>query len=267
MNESVSVHPSVVVDAALLKEDRENSGFTQLSFSAECESVSLATVRRAEQGHKIIKSSLSRMATVLGHSAERYILDAPIPVDNKTVPILVGEWTGFFVEDDHGTQPYITIEAITIRQNGRHIEGELLTTTLSKERAEKFVDCKIVDNVLSGSLIIETPTQPAVRSMFIQTLSRNNDWLDGYCSWLDPVSDIIESSRMLSVRKNSPFYDRFLEEAQSAIERELFLFRLRKLLEAGYLTDDAITMLSSIDLTPSSATPSTPSAMVATSGR
>lgn len=242
-----NVHPSVDINARLLKKDRKVAGLTQASFAAACESVSLATIRRAEQGHRIIISSLRRMATVLDQDLDRYIAIDDPESSSEYVAWIEGDWAGFYVEADHTFLPYIVSTEISIKQNASRIEGDLLSETPAGQRAEHYRDCTIRNNVLAGFTVVEGLTLPRGLSCINQVSSRNNDWLEGFSTWFDSRTGSAEVSRNIAVRKSSQFFDRYIEEAHFIVQKELTNFRLRKLFEAGYPLMDAVTMLDAIE--------------------
>lgn len=246
------VHPSVQVDGDLLKRDRKEAGYTQVAFTAACESVSLVTVRRAEQGHRIINTSLERMASVLERSATRYIAHDPLDSATEYAVQLEGLWTHFFIEDDRDRSPYVIEETMTLRQAGSRVEGDTISHGLEGTRNSYFEATKVINNVLYGSTIIEDWPIPSGLTSFIQMASRNDDWLEGFGSWYDADSIRVETSRFIAVRQSSTNYQWFADEAKTIMERDLPLFRLRKLMEAGYSIDDAYEMLSVVSPKPGS---------------
>lgn len=246
MSDVRSVHPSVKIDGVLLQKDRKLAGFTQASLCAACDSVSLATIRRAEQGYRIIESSLKRIAKILNHPRERYIVRTPLGAPNNTAISLAGLWTGIYVEANQGTLPYLVVETISIRQDGSSVEGTLINNGLSNAPVERFKDCVLVENVLTGSIWTEGCVPPAGLSTFNLMVTRSGDWLDGYCSWFDVDSDQVEQSRFITVRQDSPNYTRYLSEAKACAEAERSNYRLRKLTESGYELCDAIKMLTAL---------------------
>ena len=247
MKTSNNVHPSVDVNARLLKKDRKIAGFTQASFAAACESVSLATIRRAEQGHRIIISSLRRMAAVLDQDLDRYIAIDDQESSSEYVAWIEGEWAGFYVEADHTFLPFVVKTDISIKQYGARIEGSLLSETPSATRAEQYLDCTISNNVLTGYTRVEGLALPRGLASLYQVSSRNNAWLEGFSTWFDSRTGSAEVSRSIAVRKNSQHFDRYIEEAHFIVKNELTNFRLRKLFEAGYPLMDAVTMLDAIE--------------------
>ncbi|MDA5093665.1 helix-turn-helix transcriptional regulator [Aliiroseovarius sp. KMU-50] len=246
MSETASVHPSVLVNGALLKADRKAAGYTQSSFSAACASVSLVTVRRAEQGHRIIKTSLQRMAAVLEQPIERYFASELSEKKNDYVISVEGKWTSYFVETDHGKPPYLVEEAVEFFQHGSQVTGKAVVETTDEERTEAFDTTKVFRNVVIGTIFTQEWEPPLGMGTLILASSRNNDWLEGFTSWYDTDTDRIEISRNIYVRSGCPSFEKYCEDAKHAMNREIQMFRLRKLVEAGYEMEEAFSMLSSI---------------------
>lgn len=242
MYEQRNVHPSVRLNAELLKSDRKAAGYTQISFEAACGSVSLATIRRAEQGYRVIESALRRMSAVLHHDYDRYVASNDPSSSVEYVAWIAGEWSGYYVETDHTFLPFIVPTNISIKQKGDRIEGNLLSETPAGHRTEKFMDCTVRNNILHGYTRVEGLPLPRGLAAINQVSSRNNDWLEGFSTWFDSRTGSAEASRYIAVRKSSPFYEQYNEEAQVLIGREVVNFRLRKLFEAGYSLGDAVAM-------------------------
>lgn len=242
-----NVHPSANINALLLKSDRKAAGFTQASFAAACDSVSLATIRRAEQGHRVIIASLRRIAKVLEQDIDRYIAVDEPESSVEYVAWVGGEWAGFYVEADHTFNPYIVYTDITIMQHGDRIDGSLLSETPTGQRTERFLDCKVRNGILSGFTAVDGLALPRGLSCLNQVISRNNDWIEGFSTWFDSRTGSPEVSRKLAVRKGSQYYERYIEEARHIATRELTNYRMRKLFESGYEIRDAVKMLDSIE--------------------
>ena len=241
-----NIHPSVAVNAKLLKNDRKAAGYTQASFAAACDSVSLATIRRAEQGHRIIGASLLRMALILEQDIGRYINVARPEPSSEYAAWIGGEWTGLYVEADHSFLPYVITSEISIKQSGIEITGSLLSETPSGSRAERYLDCTIRNNVLAGFTTVDGLPLPRGLACINLVTSRNNEWLEGFSTWFDSRTGSPEVSRNIAVRKSSQHYERYIEEARYIITRELTNYRMRKLFESGYPIRDALTMLEAI---------------------
>jgi len=241
------VHPSININNGLLKNDRKAAGFTQVSFAAACDSVSLATIRRAEQGHRIIVSSLRRMGAVLNQDFERYIVADSPDVESEYVAWIEGEWLAYFVEADRRLLPYIVTVDISITQNANRIDGRWDYTTPTGKHVERLMDCKIQNNVLTGFTAVDGMGLAHGLSCLNQVVSRNNNWLEGFAIWYDTNTARTELSRSIGVKKNCRNFDQYIEEARFLIARELDNYRMRKLVEAGYSIRDAVTMLTAID--------------------
>jgi transcriptional regulator with XRE-family HTH domain len=238
-----NIHSSARVDGALLKRDRKAAGFTQASFSAECGSVSLVTVRRAEQGHRIIRAYLNSMAEALGHPVERYIIQDDLAEATEYVVSLDGDWTGYFVESDRGALPYVVQEDIELRQTGAFVDGDFTCYCPTEIRRETVRGARVINNVISGTIYPDRWLLPSGLASFVQVVSRNNDWLEGFSIWYDPDSDQIETSRMISVRKRSASYLQYLREARRIMDNDVSMYQLRNLIERGYDFDDAVAMV------------------------
>jgi transcriptional regulator with XRE-family HTH domain len=247
MNSPQGVHPTVQVDGQLLKADRKAAGHTQASFAERCGSVTLVTVRRAEQGNRIIRSSLKRMADVLGRPLKRYI---PIDIFSDTSEFVVsvaGAWTGFFIDAGPGTSPRLVEESIVFEQNGHHVSGDLKSASTSQTSHKILETTKVADNVVFGLTLVPGLPVPSGLGSFMLASTKNNDWLEGFRCWHNPDSDCTEFSKMIAVRNSTPRFSQYIEEARSLIEKEVPAFQLRKLMEAGYGVGDASVMLSALD--------------------
>lgn len=235
---------SVLVDGDVLKMDRKAARHTQQSFSAACGSVSLATVRRAEQGHRVVISSLEMMAKVLGSPTEKYLRHEIINEKSEYSISIDGEWVGFYVETDRGATPYVVEEDITFHQSGNRVTGTSVTKVPVEERREQFEDCKVVHNSVMGLHHVDDWQAPFGIGTFILKSSRNDDWLEGFSAWHDPDSDRIETTRFIIVRKSSLSFDKYYKEAKQIIANDIPLYELRKLMESGYSMESSFRMLS-----------------------
>ncbi len=241
-----NTHSSARVDGTLLKKDRKAAGYTQASFAAECGSVSLVTVRRAEQGNRIIRAYLNSMAEVLGRPMDRYTIEDNLATATEYVVSLDGDWTGFFIESDRGALPYVVQEDIELRQNGARVDGDYTCYCPTEIRSETVRDARVINNVLYGTLQPVHWQLPSGLSTLMQMVSRNNDWLEGFTVWYDSDSDQIETSRMISVRKRSDAYLQYMREARRIMDNEVSMYQLRNLTERGYDFNDAVAMVQAI---------------------
>lgn len=246
MKKDPNVHSTVQVKSSVLKKDRNDAGYTQSAFSAACRSVSLSTVRRAEQGFRVTESAVHRMASVLNMPFERYIAEPQSDARVDYVAWLAGDWTCVYVKAENSQTPLVITQAISIRQNGDHIEGEVADTSRGGIFPEISFSGKVANNVATGSTNVKVATTTAGLGTFCQIAKRHNSWLEGPFSWFDQDAERIQTSQLIAVRCGSPNYDRYIKEAGIVIERELSVYRIRALMEAGYMLDDAVTMLAAL---------------------
>lgn len=244
MGIDVETASSVKVNGEVLKSDRKEAGHTQQSLTAACGSVSLATLRRGEQGHRIRRTALNRIAQVLGQDADRYIRADLLNQKTEFAILVEGAWTGLFIEADRGVPPYIVVDETTFHQSGDSLSGGSVNVEPMEERHEQFEDCRVVHNTIVGVHHIDEWQAPFGIGSFVVKASRNDDWLEGFSSWYDPDTDRIETSRYILVRKASAICDKYVEEARKILEQDIFLYQLRKLMETGYGIEDSIKMLS-----------------------
>ena len=235
---------TVKVNGEILKADRKHAGHTQQSLMATCESVSLATLRRAEQGHRIRSVFLKRIAEVLGHDVDRYVRTDFLNQKTEFAISIHGQWVGLYIEADRGVPPYVVMDETTFHQTGDSVAGGSVNIDPDEGRHEQFEDCRVVHNTVVGLHHIDDWQAPFGIGSFVLKSSRNDDWLEGFSSWYDPDTDRIETSRYILVRKSSSICERYVEEARKILEQDIFLYQLRKLVETGYGVQDAITMLS-----------------------
>ncbi len=238
-----NAHSSVLVNGARLKADRKAAGFTQASFAEASGSVSLVTVRRAEQGKRIIDSYLRRLAETLGQPAERYVIRDLLHESGDFVLSLAGEWSGFFVEATRGTLPYLVQEDIVLDQRGAVLEGEYRIFAPGAGRTERLHNGRVINNVLIGVLEPSGWRPPGGLAPFVQVATREGDWLEGFTAWYDGDTDQTECSRMVAVRRNCRDYLQYMREARRIMENEVRLYQLRNLVERGYDFAEATAMV------------------------
>lgn len=246
MIKELNVHSSVQVKSAVLKEDRKDAGYTQAAFSAACRSVSLSTVRRAEQGFRVTEPALRRMSDILNMPIERYIASPKADEMADYVAWVAGDWTYAYVWAKSNYAPRVITQEITIRQSGDHIEGAIAEAKGIDIPPVRYFSGKVANSIVTGSTNLNGTTTSAGLGTFCQTAKRHDCWLDGHLSWFDPDSDQIQVSRLIGVRQGNPNYDCYFQEAMNIVERELSVNRIRKLMEAGYMLDDAVIMLAAL---------------------
>ena len=189
MATDLNVHSSVQVKSDVLKSDRKNAGYTQAAFCAACRSVSLSTVRRAEQGFRVTESALRRMAGVLNKPFERYVAALQSGSPSDFVAWLAGEWTCVYVMAKNNAAPYVTTQEIIIRQNGDRIEGVAVDAVGTETSDTISFSGKVANNVALGSISVNALQASNGSGVFCQISKRHNSWLEGPSSWFDPDSD------------------------------------------------------------------------------
>ncbi len=207
----------------------------------------MVTVRRAEQGKRIIATYLRRMAETLGQPADRYVIEDVLEAASEYVVSLEGEWSGFFVESDRGVLPYVVQEDVELRQKGGGLEGSFTAYCPYEVRVEHLNDTRVINNVVFGTIRRTKWRPPDGLSTVVQVASRGNDWLEGFAVWYDADTDQAEVSRMITVRKNCPDYLQYMREARRIMESEVLLYRLRNLVEKGYDFGDAVAMVQAVE--------------------
>ncbi len=244
MEQRTDTNGSVKVNGEALKADRKQAGHTQQSLVVACGSVSLATLRRAEQGHRVRCASLIRIASILGHEVDRYVRADLLNQKTEFAITVEGNWFGLYIEADRGVRPYIVVDETTFHQTGDSVAGGSVNIDPPDHRQEQFEDCRVVHNTVVGLHHIDAWKAPFGIGSFVVKSTRNDDWLEGFSSWYDPDTDRIETSRYILVRKDSSTSERYVAEARKILEQDIFLYELRKLVETGYGVEDAIRMLS-----------------------
>lgn len=248
-------HSSVRIRSEALKKDRKDAGFTQSAFSAACRSVSLSTVRRAEQGYRVTEPAAKKMAQILDRPVERYIVKPDQESQAKYVAWLADDWTWICVDIELNTTPRITSSEMRIRQSGGQVVGEVINTAIKDNVVVESFDADVINNVVSGVIFRKGSGAASGMGTICCLAKRHNSWLEGYFSCVNQDGETIESIRFIAVRRKNPDFDRSIREAKSTFEREISTLRVKKLLEAGFKLDDAITMLAALREKPHHPTP------------
>ena len=239
-------HRSVRIRSDILKKDRKSAGFTQSAFSAACRSVSLSTIRRAEQGYRVTEPAAKKMAQILDQPVERYVLNPEEDNRAEYVAWLAGEWTSFHVEVEKNNTPRLIPNEVRIRQNGGQVVGEINNSTTNKPTANELFKAEVINNVMTGGLFGTGDGAVQRLGTFCCLVKRNNNWIEGSVSFVNRSGEAIESTRIVAIRNQIPDFDRYVQEAKTVVEQEIAMFRVKQLLEAGYKLDDAIVMLAAL---------------------
>lgn len=219
---------STRVDAARLRADRLNRGWTQENLAEYSNpKFSLATYRRAERGGPISLQSLESISKAFGHDIERYVFDYKQSVEHSIVFDISGHWKSLYVEEDINKPPYLTIELLTIEQNDENINGIYECKTYERPN-DFYMIGKIIKNMVYGKYYVPGRDNIDGFGVFQLMISRNNEWFEGFCSWVDYDKKIVETSKNIWVKSNSHFFDVLFEDAFKRIEREIEVFHIRK---------------------------------------
>lgn len=225
---------SVLVNGSRLKKDRIAVGHTQASFAMACGSVTIYSVRRAERSQKVIRSSVRRMAETLGQPVERYLAEnREVEPTSKTLNAR-GVWTGYYVEADRGIPPCVIELAATFSTEDGIVAGKFCSTRDNETLFEDLQHIKIEADVVSGLSEVNGWLLPHGRGALILKALRDMDWLEGFHSWMDPDSSVIETSRLILVRRTSPNYSVYCKRAHEIITEEVETYKLRKAKECGF---------------------------------
>lgn len=239
-------HSTVRIRSDVLKKDRKAAGFTQYAFSAACRSVSLSTVRRAEQGYRVTEPAAKKMAHILDQPTNRYIIKPDDGSRADYVAWLAGDWTCFHVDAEQNASPRLALSEMCIRQSGGQIVGEIVNTTSENRIAVETFKAEVINNVVSGRAFHLGDDVSSGVGAICCLAKRNDGWLDGYFSRINQNGDSVECMRFIAVRNRIPNFDQYVLEAKLIADREISLIHVKKLLEAGYEIDDAIVMLAAL---------------------
>lgn len=243
--------PTVRVSGELLKRDRTKLGHSQESFSAACGSVSLATVRRAEQGHRIMFSAIKAMSETLGQPIDRYVVEETSESGQHSIASrFAGEWLCLNVGPNSRGQPFVLETDVYIAEKNGTLSGSTQVKNYSRHASEQYTE-QYDEIGISGNLFIATyhvrnsgrQTEPGAE---VVKAYRNGQWLEGFSSWYDADTDRIENSRVIFVQKSGRLFDEYLAEAKEHMKQEVAIFRVRKLIETGYSFEEAVGMMLAV---------------------
>jgi hypothetical protein len=186
------------------------------------------------------------MAGVLNMPFERYVATPQSGSRSDFVAWLAGKWTCVYVVAKNNAAPQVTTQEIIIRQNGDRIEGGAVDAAGTETFDTISFSGKVTNNVATGSLCVNELQTSNGSGVFCQISKRHNSWLEGQYSWFDPDSDQVQAVNMISVRRGGLNYESNIKEAGIIAERELSIYRVRKLMQAGYVFNDAIIMIAAL---------------------
>jgi len=187
------------IDGLRLREDREALNYSRDSFlemvlTKTGSKVSLSTLIRAEQG-KCSKPNLRLMCKVIGFVIETYLNPQSLKEKETHAFELSGKWRSYFIEDDMGSAPYLTIEDLYLNQNNQSVEGiyEVFESyhpdgwvRKSSYKMEGFTSA----NIIIGKYYVDGRREPAGLGVFQLIISPLGDFAEGFCSSYSDDSDL-----------------------------------------------------------------------------
>lgn len=184
------------------------------------------TVANALNGRAVSDEVAAKIAAAIE------IIYASPPSDADAPQLdLNGEWEVFYVEDDLTAGPTVTEERAFVTQNGSFIEGHY--DCLSWARAYDFsFDGKISQKCVLGTYRVPGRIGPIGSGAFqLSAGNRNNEWLDGFCCWLDFDTGRIESSRCIWYKRAADYAHIYRVDVDRlmALEIEIMARRRRPL--------------------------------------
>ena len=238
-------HNTVKVKEIQLKADRLAAGHSQESFAATCGSVSLATVSRAEQSHRIMQPSLKKMSDVLCQPVERYVEPSN---PNESVlardSIFLGSWLCLHAEQNRfGAFNVLELE-VNIRVEAGEIYGDSRITEMGNTTVENYEAVRISGELFLAFFSVSDVEGEAGSGATVVKSTRGGRWLEGYTSWFDPNLDEVANSRIIFLKKESCKFPKLLEEARARMAEEAQVLNFRILLKTGLGSKFAISALN-----------------------
>ncbi|SHK46653.1 hypothetical protein SAMN05444000_13115 [Shimia gijangensis] len=223
------LHDSVQPNGEEMRRDRLSQRFSQEALLERCRAqnayFSIQSLRRAERGERVARTTVVGIAKALGRPETHYILQEG-SVDSTGTPDIIGDWLALSIEDDRLSKAYVLEETTTISQKE---DGTYNLTSQSETfaRTEFSQNVIVVNDVIIGQTFIENWTPPAGFGSFQFQILRENTFLEGYVTWYDSDTRRIEVSKFVAVRKGIPDFDACVRAARALIETELQAFRER----------------------------------------
>lgn len=209
-------HPTV--NGQQLREDRDTLRWPRRKLLAEVATLGgpvldKSMLERAEKG-KVSPENLAWFAKALGRSVDRYQIlglgqnqtddedSCPQPdtyLAQKpywtTLYDFSGDWTAYYVEDDVNASGYIATETITVVQLGSFLTG-LYTPLANNHPSGSYLgdssfrlEAAVIQNTLVGRYFVEGRAHPK-GSGVVHLEVRNEDWLEGFCSFYGDDSHV-----------------------------------------------------------------------------
>jgi transcriptional regulator with XRE-family HTH domain len=227
-NDTGRISNSVQPDGDLIRRDRIEQGFTQEALLERCRAqsahFSIQSLRRAERGERVARSTAEGIARALGKPDQRYYRNRVS--GHALAPKLVGEWRLLAIEDDRLSPPYLIEENLHIDMTPTGALT-LISHAVDFPRTEIYQNIVMIDDMIMGQVFIKEWIPPNGFGTFQLQILRENTFLDGYVTWYDADSKRIEASRTLALRKDIKDYETCLDTARGILARDLDRFAQR----------------------------------------
>lgn len=191
---------------------------------------------------KIRQQIIQKLSILLGASLSDLSLSALKPgrshsgkeIVYSTAHYLSGKWIVFYVECHKAKDdPYICEETLFIKQDsGRaYITGEYIEAK-PYGRSETFLmNAGVLGDIVIGRY--HSPTRSdknnfAGEGSFQLKIYSNDEYLDGFCSWLDSHSTHVEGSRCMWLREGIQDYEIYKNWIGRTMLVEIEVFRTRR---------------------------------------
>jgi transcriptional regulator with XRE-family HTH domain len=213
-----------------ISKDRIDQGFTQEALLERCRALgshfSIQSLRRAERGERVNKSTLEGGARALGKDLIHYLPESD-QYEQSASNGIEGEWHALSIEDDRLSPPYILEETMVISSDAGGAL-EIICHALDFHRTEPTRNVVKIGDMLMGQIFITEWDPPLGYGSFQLQILRENTFLEGFVTWYDSDSRRIEASRYLAVRKDIPDFDACVEAAKAMMDKEIEWFASRK---------------------------------------
>lgn len=223
----------VQIDGGRFKGDREER-WSQVSFLEELkektgQTISLSTLRRAEEGNAS-KRTLKLLCQTTGFPLLRYEITRDSNQQSEPTFDLNGEWLAFYIEDDHGVDPYINTERLFLKQSGadlsgiyeptssQHPDGHLGTATFT-------LTGHVIDNVVFGRYYVENRRHPCGTGVFQLAISKQGGWAEGACTFYGDTDQIAVSINIW-IKKDHSNFSLMKKQVSKFLEGHKILFAL-----------------------------------------
>jgi transcriptional regulator with XRE-family HTH domain len=191
------------VDGARLREGRESLNYSREAFLEAIKektglSVSMSTLRRAEDGECKKMATLRAICFVLGASAESYLEKNGEVARNSTMFDLNGRWKSYFLEYEGESEPYLTIENLTVHQKDTEISGTYEVAQSKhpdgwKRSTVYKMQASINMDSIVGKYYADGRKEPAGLGIFHLILSPLGDIAEGFCSIYSDEGNVMVS--------------------------------------------------------------------------